>query len=254
MRVLLVQGSLAASFVRTTNLKSAGYVVDKVLDAEEAFDCIGVYEYDIVVLDRMPVASDGCRIIHQMRSRRIDTPMLMLIARDQGAIAVTALRAGADDVLAMPISDEELLARIEAIVRRRNGHAQSTLQAGSITIDMNSHEVLVAGRPMHLSNKEFAVLQLMALRRGMVVTKEKVLNFLYDGRNDPQTRTIEVFICYLRKKLAQFGADVSIDTVRGVGYILRAEAVRQTAPAFEHATGRAAPIANDREFIPAMAA
>ena len=245
MRVLLVQGSLASSFVRVATLKSAGHVVDKVLDADEAFECIGVYDYDIVVLDRMPAGVDGCGIIRRMRSRRIDTPILMLVAPDASGIAVTALHAGADDVLTHPVSSEELLARIEAITRRRNGHARSILQAGSITIDLSSHEVQVAGRPMHLSNREFGVLQLMALRRGLVVTKEKILNFLYDGRNDPQTRTIEVFICYLRKKLAEFGADVTIDTVRGVGYILRAEAARAK---------EVRAVANDREFVPAMAA
>jgi two-component system cell cycle response regulator CtrA len=196
-------------------------VVDEVLDADETFEALAVYEYDIVVLDRLPAEIDACKIIRRMRAREIETPVLLLTAWVSNGLAVTALRAGADDVLTHPIANEELVARIEAIVRRRGGHAQSTLRVGSMTIDMNSHRVVVAGQSLCLSNKEFGVLQLLALRRGAVVTKENVLNSLYSGRDDPQSRTIEVFVCNLRRKMARLGADVMIDTVHAVGYILR---------------------------------
>jgi two-component system cell cycle response regulator CtrA len=234
MRILLVPGYLAETYIQATALEAAGYIVDKVLDADAAFECLSVYEYDIVVLDGMPAKTDSCGIIRRMRSRRIDTPVLMVVAWGCAGIAVTALRAGADDVLTHPVTDEELVARIEAIIRRRNGHGQSTIRIGSLTVDMSSHDVIVGGRPMHLTNKEFGVLQVLALRRGLLVTTQSILNSLYNGLDDPQSRTIEVFICLLRKKMARFGADVTIETVRGAGYILRAQPPRQAWAA--HAT------------------
>ncbi len=232
MRVLLVQGCPAEKSRRATALGSAGYVVDEVLDADGTFEALAVYEYDIVVLDRLPAEIDACKIIRRMRLHHIDTPVVMVTSWVANGLAVTALRAGADDVLTHPLTNEELVARIEAILRRRGGHAQSTLRVGSMAIDMSSHRVAIAGQSLRLSNKEFGVLQLLALRRGAVVTKDNVLNSLYSGRDDPQSRTIEVFVCNLRRKMAQLGADVMIDTVHAVGYILRVGATR-SAPSVE---------------------
>jgi two-component system cell cycle response regulator CtrA len=247
VRILLVQGRPAEKISRTTLLESAGYVVDDVLDADEAFECLAVYEYDIVVLDRLPAKLDACKIIRRMRARHIDTPVLMLTAWVPHGIVVSALRAGADDVLTHPIADEELLARIEAIIRRRGGHAQSALQVGSLTIEMDSHDVIVGGRPMHLANKEFSVLLLLALRQGKLVTKEHIFNSLYNGLDDPQSRIIEVFICHLRKKLARIDADVTIETVHAVGYVLRGRTTGKTDPVFAHgARPPAAPVAGRR--------
>jgi two-component system cell cycle response regulator CtrA len=254
MRVLLLHGNQTVASGRAAALGAAGFVVDTVLDADEAFECFAAYEYDIVVLDRLPVGFDACKIIRRMRLHHIDTPVVVVTSWVANGLAVTALRAGADDVLTHPLTNEELVARIEAILRRRGGHAQSKLQVGSMAIDMNSHEVAVAGQLLRLSNKEFGVLQTLALRRGTVVTKEQVLNALYDGRDDPHSRVIEVFVCYLRKKLAEAGADVTIDTVHGIGYILRAGTARKHAPVPATALRPSAPPAARRELMADLAA
>jgi two-component system, cell cycle response regulator CtrA len=250
VRILLVQGYPAEKISRTTVLETAGYIVDDALDAVEAFECLAVYEYDIVVLDRLPAQLDACKIIRQIRARHIDTPVLLLTAWVTDNSAVMALRAGADDVLTHPIADEELIARIEAIIRRRGGHAQSTLQVGSVSIEMDSHKVIVGGGHMHIANREFSVLLLLALRQGKVVTKEHILNALYTGLDDPQSRIIEVFICHLRKKLARLAADVTIETVHGIGYVLRGGTTGKIGPSLAHG----APPAGDRRQLADLAA
>jgi two-component system cell cycle response regulator CtrA len=258
MRVLLVQGCSAETYLEATDLESTSHVVDVASGADEAFECLGLYDYDVVVVDGVASDTDGCGLIRRMRSRGIATPLLMLVAFGSGGITVAALRAGADDVVTRPIGNDELLARIDAILRRSHGHSQSVLRLGSLSVDMNCHDVFVGAQPMPLTRKEFGILQLLALRSGTVVTTQKIMNSLYDGLDDPQSRTIEVFICTLRKKLARLGADVAVDTVRGVGYILRAVApVAATLgrePVKLHGVRAPAPQAANQEFVPALAA
>jgi two-component system cell cycle response regulator CtrA len=138
-----------------------------------------------------------------------------------GKSRAQALRMGADDVLAKPFDEEEMFARVEAVVRRRNGFAQSVLRVGPLEIDMASREVRVDDQPLAVTRKEFAILELMALRKGRVIPKQSFLEHLYNGLDSPETRVIDVFICNLRKKLAGWGCGNLIDTVRGHGYIMR---------------------------------
>lgn len=221
MRVLLIQGDVPDTNVTTVTLKSAGFVADRVPDREAAFAFLRQYDYDIVVLDRLSRDVEACAIIQGMRARNIETPVLMLARSAAADITVVALRSGADDVMTGPIKDDEFVARIQAIIRRSNGHGQSTLQVGPMVIDINSHDVIINDQPLHLTKKEFSILQLLALRRGKVLTKPQILDYLYDGMDDPEIGIVGVYICNLRKKLATHGADNLIDTVRGCGYVMR---------------------------------
>ncbi len=221
MRLLLVQSNAAEALAATSVLRPAGAVIDHVGTAAEAFEYLQTYEYDIVVLDQALSDMDGIEVVGRFRARRFATPVLLITASSCGKANAVALRAGADDLLTKPYHNDELVARIEAIVRRRNGYARSVLRVGPLQIDMASREVRADDQPISVTRKEFAILELMALRKGRVITKQNFLDHLYSGLDGPETRVIDVFICNLRKKLAQLGFGTLIDTVRGHGYIMR---------------------------------
>ena len=220
MRLLLVQAILAEATLPAV-LRDVGIVADLVETVDEAFDYLRTYEYDLIVLDQAPKGLDGVAALRRVRARQIATPILLLTASQCGQANAVALRDGADDLLVKPYHDDELVARIESIVRRRNGFARSALQVGPLEIDLASREVRVHGQSVSVTRKEFAILELMALRKGRAVSKENFLGHLYSGLDAPETRVIDVFVCSLRKKLTLLGLGGLIDTVRGHGYILR---------------------------------
>ncbi len=221
MRILLVQGHTAESRTTTTLLESSGGVVDHVRAGRDALTFLQTYDYDAVVLDRSLADGDGVDALRRFRAQGFATPVLMVADFSTGKSRAQALRTGADDILPKPYDEDELLARVEAIVRRRNGFAQSILRVGPLEVDMGSREVRIDDRPLAVTRKEFAILELMALRKGRVIPKQSFLEHLYSGLDGPETRVIDVFICNLRKKLAGWGCGHLIDTVRGHGYIMR---------------------------------
>jgi len=196
-------------------------VVDDVDNGEEALDLVKHYDYDIVLLDLMLPDIEGYEVVRRMRAARVDTPVLVLSALSRPQAKVRALGAGADDYLAKPFDRDELLARVQAIVRRSKGFSQPMLRVGSLQLNLDSREVMAGGTPVHLTGKEYAILELLVLRKGMVLTKEAFLNHLYGGIDEPEMKIIDVFICKLRKKLALAGAEDLIGTVWGRGYMLR---------------------------------
>ena len=158
--------------------------------------------------------------------------MLILSGLSRPQAKVKGFGLGADDFITKPFDKAELLARIQAVVRRSKGYSQPTLHIGPLQLNLDSREVSVGGRPVHLTGKEYAILELLVLRKGMVLTKETFLNHLYGGMDEPEMKIIDVFICKLRKKLAQAGADNLIGTVWGRGYMMREpERVAETAAA-----------------------
>lgn len=221
MRTLLVQGHTAEAQASTAIIAATGAVVDHVRTASDALMYLQTYEYDIIVLDRALQDVDGCDAVRRLRAQGYMTPILMLADYTDGRARAHALRTGADDVLSKPYDREELVARIEAVVRRRNGFARSVLKVGPLEIDMASREVRVEDQAISVTRKEYAILELMALRKGRVIPKQNFLDHLYSGLDGPETRVIDVFICNLRKKLATWGLGSLIDTVRGHGYIMR---------------------------------
>ncbi len=221
MRILLAQGHTAEAKVTSALLDANGAVVDHVRNGRDALVYLRTYEYDLVVLDRSLADGDGTDALRRLRAQGFAVPVMMVADFSTGKSRAQSLRLGADDMIAKPFDDEEFLARVEAIVRRRNGFTQSVLRVGPLEIDMSSREVRVDDQPLGVTRKEFAILELMALRKGRVIPKQSFLEHLYSGLDGPETRVIDVFICNLRKKLAGWGCDHLIDTVRGHGYIMR---------------------------------
>ena len=221
MRILLAQGHSAEAKTTSALLEGTGGIVDHVRTGRDALMFLQTYEYDIVVLDRALADGEGADALRRFRAQGFNTPVLMLVDFTTGKSRAQALRAGADDLLTKPYDQDEFLARLEAVVRRRNGFARSVLRVGPLEIDMASREVRIDEQPLAVTRKEYAILELMALRKGRVIPKQNFLDHLYSGLDGPETRVIDVFICNLRKKLANWGFGNLIDTVRGHGYIMR---------------------------------
>jgi two-component system, cell cycle response regulator CtrA len=187
----------------------------------EALELARHYDYDAVILDLMLPDMEGYDVVRRMRAARIETPVVILSGLSRPQAKVKGLAMGADDFLTKPFDKAELLARLQAVVRRSKGFSQPALRVGSLHLNLDSREVTVDGNLVHLTGKEYSILELLVLRKGMVLTKEAFLNHLYGGMDEPEMKIIDVFICKLRKKLAQAGVGSLIGTVWGRGYMLR---------------------------------
>ena len=165
---------------------------------------------------------DGYEVLRRMRAAKIDTPILILSGLSGLDDKLKGLGFGADDYLTKPFDKRELVARIQAIVRRSKGHSESIIRTGKIAVNLDARTVEVEGQPLHLTGKEYGILELLSLRKGTTLTKEMFLNHLYGGMDEPELKIIDVFVCKLRKKLANAtGGDNYIETVWGRGYMLR---------------------------------
>lgn len=221
MRVLLVEDDPATARSTALMLNATGAVVDQSDTAEEALDLARHYDYDIVLLDLILPDMEGYEVVRRMRLARIETPVLIVSGLSRPQAKVKGLAMGADDFITKPFDNAELMARMQAIVRRNKGFGQPVVCIGSLQLNLNSREVVVDGRAVHLTGREYAIFELLILRRGTVLTKEAFLNHLYGGMDEPEVKIIDVFICKLRKKLMQAGVDDLIRTVWGRGYMIR---------------------------------
>ena len=176
----------------------------------------------IIVLELMLPDIDGYEVLRRFRAAKVVTPILILSGLSEPDNKVKGLGFGADDYLTKPFDRAELVARIQAIVRRSKGHSDSVIRTGKLTVNLDSRSVEVEGRPVHLTGKEYGILELLSLRKGTTLTKEMFLNHLYGGMDEPELKIIDVFVCKLRKKLGQAtGGANYIETVWGRGYVLR---------------------------------
>ena len=222
MRVLLVEDDPTQQQSIKLILETAGMVVDTTDLGEDGLEIGKLYDYDIIVLDIMLPDIDGFEVLRRLRDSRVKTPVLILSGLTDAEDKVRGLGTGADDYLTKPFNKEELLARIQAIIRRSAGHAQSIIETGRMKVNLDAHTVEVEGQPIHLTGKEYGILELLSLRKGTTLTKEMFLNHLYGGMDEPELKIIDVFICKLRKKLATAtGGETYIETVWGRGYVLR---------------------------------
>ena len=228
MRVLLIEDdpSTAESIeliLRKADLNT--YVTDS---GEEGIELAKLYDYDLILLDLSLPDMDGYEVLRKLRLSRIGTPTLILTGQDGIDSKLKGFSVGADDYLTKPFNREELIARIHAIVRRSKGHAQPIISTGKIAVNLDAKTVEADGHPVHLTGKEYQMLELLSLRKGSTLTKEMFLNHLYGGMDEPEVKIIDVFICKLRKKLALAteGANY-IETVWGRGYVLRDPQPRQ---------------------------
>jgi two-component system cell cycle response regulator CtrA len=222
MRILLVEDDPTTSKSIELMLSNANLNVYATDLGEEGIDLAKLYDYDLILLDLNLPDMNGHDVLRHLRRARVDTPILILSGNDDADNKIRGFGFGADDYLTKPFHREELIARIHAIIRRSKGHAQSIIQTGSIRVNLDAKTVEVGGRPVHLTGKEYQMLELLSLRKGTTLTKEMFLNHLYGGMDEPELKIIDVFICKLRKKLSEAtGGDNHIETVWGRGYVLR---------------------------------
>ena len=198
-----------------------GIRAERVNSGQEAMEFLRLYDYDIVLLDLELPDTSGQELIRRMRNAGMNVPVLAISDAVPAQIRTQALDLGADNFLSGPCDLGELLARMRAIVRRTLGHSNSVLRCGGVELNMDSRDVLVNGTRLPLSRREYAVLELLFLKQGMILTKGTFLNHLSYGTEEPEMKTIDVIVCRLRKKLAAAGVPGLIDTVWGSGYILR---------------------------------
>jgi two-component system cell cycle response regulator CtrA len=222
MRVLLIEDDSATAQSIELMLKSEGFNVYTTDLGEEGVDLGKVYDYDLILLDLNLPDMSGMDVLRQLRVAKINTPIMILSGTAEIETKVKSFGGGADDYMTKPFHKDELVARIHAVVRRSKGHAQSVIKTGDITVNLDAKTVEVNGSRVHLTGKEYQMLELLSLRKGATLTKEVFLNHLYDGMDEPEMKIIDVFICKLRKKLAAatFGHHY-IETVWGRGYVLR---------------------------------
>jgi len=222
MRVLLVEDDPTTAKSIELMLVHANLNVYATDTGEEGVELAKLYDYDLMLLDLNLPDMNGHDVLRQLRMARIDTPILILSGEDDTENKLKGFGFGADDYLTKPFHREELVARILAIIRRSKGHAQSIIKTGTISVNLDANTVEVDGHTVHLTGKEYQMLELLSLRKGTTLTKEMFLNHLYGGMDEPELKIIDVFICKLRKKLSEAtGGSNLIETVWGRGYVLR---------------------------------
>ena len=216
MRVLLVENNARFAAALTADLQADAIRVELAQSGEDALSVMRDYEFDLGLINLQLPDMDGCSLISRIRLGKNHTPVIALSAAPQPRLR--ALAAGADDVVERDIDRAELIARIRAIVRRSRGFSQSLLTVGDLTLNVDQHDVTAHGVRVHLTAKEFAILELLVLRRNMIMTKEVILSQLYGGMDAPEIKIIDVFVCKIRNKLTKAGLPSVISTVWGRGY------------------------------------
>jgi two-component system, cell cycle response regulator CtrA len=222
MRVLLIEDDSATAQSIELMLKSETFNIYTTDLGEEGIDLGKIYDYDIILLDLNLPDMSGFDVLRKLRVSKVKTPILILSGLAGIEDKIKGLGFGADDYMTKPFHKDELVARINAIVRRSKGHAQSVIETDGLCVDVDRKRVEIDGAQVHLTAKEYQMLELLALRKGRTLTKEMFLSHLYGGMEEPEMKIIDVFICKLRKKLATAsGGKDYIETVWGRGYVMR---------------------------------
>jgi two-component system cell cycle response regulator CtrA len=220
MRVLLIEDEPTTAKAIELMLTTEGFNVYSTDLGEEGLDLGKLYDYDIILLDLNLPDMHGYDVLKKLRVAKVQTPVLILSGISEMDSKIRSFGFGADDYVTKPFHREELVARIYAVVRRSKGHSQSVIRTGKLAVNLDAKTVEVAR--VHLTGKEYAMLELLSLRKGTTLTKEMFLNHLYGGMDEPELKIIDVFICKLRKKLSlACGGENYIETVWGRGYVLR---------------------------------
>lgn len=236
MHVLLIEDDKATARSIELTLASEGIICDTTNSGEEGISVAKHYpNYDLVIIDLRLPDINGFEVLLRLRAAKIKTPVLILSGISSADQKIKGLGFGADDYLTKPFNRGELIARIQAIIRRSKGYAESVIRFDKVSINIDTRTVEVDNKPLHLTSKEYAILELLAMRKGTVLTKEMFLNHLYGGLDEPELKIIDVFVCKLRKKLADAsGGKNYIETVWGRGYMLRENPVKASSPEEEN--------------------
>ncbi|KQP76727.1 two-component system response regulator [Methylobacterium sp. Leaf111] len=231
MRVLLIEDDASVAASLELMLKSESFNTYTTDLGEEGIDLGKLYDYDIILLDLTLPDISGYEVLRSLRASKIKTPILILSGMAGIEDKVKGLGFGADDYLTKPFHKDELVARIHAIVRRSNGHSDQVITCGDLSLNIGAQQAMVGSDRVHLTTKEYQLLEMLALRRGSTLTKEMILSQLYGGMDEPEIKIIDVFVCKLRKKLSNAsGGRNYVETVWGRGYMLseNAAAVQTT--------------------------
>jgi DNA-binding response OmpR family regulator len=221
MRVLVIEDDKKiASFV-LQGLREAGFAVDHAMTGDEGLDLALMTPYDAAVIDLMLPNRDGLSVIEELRGRKVNTPVIILSAKRTVDERVRGLQAGGDDYMTKPFAFSELLARVQGLIRRATGTVEPTrLNIGELSVDLLTRKVMRSGKQIELQPREFALLEYLMRNAGRVVSKTMILEHIWEYSFDPQTNLVDVLICRLRNKMDKDGTRKSIQTVRGVGYVL----------------------------------
>lgn len=221
MRILVIEDDLKISSFIIKGLKQAGFAVDHVADGEEGLYLALHEPYDAAIIDIMLPKLDGLSIIEELRKNKINTPVIILSAKRSVEDRVKGLQIGSDDYLIKPFSFSELLARVQALIRRSSGAEPTRLTAGDLIIDLLKREVIREDKKIDLQPREFALLEYLVRNMDRVVSKTMILEHIWNYHFDPQTDVVDVLICRLRSKVDQGFKRKMIHTIRGVGYVLK---------------------------------
>ena len=222
MRLLLIEDSERLQRSLSAGLRAEGYAVDVSGDGETGLWQARSVDYDVIVLDLMLPGLDGLSVLSKLRSDKKDTHVLILTARDQLEDRILGLRSGADDYLVKPFAFDELLARIQALMRRRHNVKSTQIVVGGLTIDTLARTVTRAGKEIGLSPREYALMEYLALRQGQVVSRHEIETHIYDEHVEPMSNVVDAAVYALRRKIDLPGAPPLIRTRRGMGYVLGA--------------------------------
>lgn len=223
MRILVVEDERDMNRLIQKTLKKEGYSVDCCFDGEEALVCLMGAAYDAVLLDVMMPKLDGYRLLGQIREKDMDMPVLFLTAKDSVADRVKGLDLGADDYLVKPFAFDELLARIRAMTRKRTGSRRNQISVADLTVDIERRSVSRGGKEIALLPKEFSILEYMVRNQGIVLSREQLENQIWNYEYSGNSNNIDVYMSKLRKKIDCEGMCRLLHTIRGVGWVLRAD-------------------------------
>jgi two-component system cell cycle response regulator CtrA len=224
MWVLLIEDDQGTAKSIELMLKAKGHTCDIKRLGEDGLNAARLYDYDVILLDLMLPDMDGLEVLRRLRASQVNAPVLILSGLSDVGHKSKGLNVGADDYLIKPFDNRELMARIEAILRRFRGHDDSVVRSGDLTVNFDTQSVEIGGNRVYVTPKEYRILELLCQRQGVVLSKEIFLDHLYAGRDEPETKIIDVFVCKLRKKLAEAsGGKNYIETVWGRGYMLRTQ-------------------------------
>jgi two-component system cell cycle response regulator CtrA len=222
VRTLLIEDDRAAARTTEMLLTAAGFNVYVTDEGEEGVELAKLYDYDVILLDLNLPDMDGLEVLQTLRRAKIDTPIMILSGSVGIDSKVKTFSVGADDYVTKPFHKDELISRIHAVARRARGHADSVICTGKLAVNIGSRTVELDGQPLHVTAREFQILELLSLRKGSTVTKQMFMNHLYGGLHEPELKIIDVFICKLRRKMLDATkGERHIETVWGGGYMLR---------------------------------
>lgn len=220
MNILIVDDERQLTDALAVILKQHNYSVDCAYNGEDGFDCATSGIYDLLILDVMMPIMDGFTLLKKLRHNKVDTPVLMLSAKSETSDKIQGLNFGADDYLSKPFNTDELLARIKALLRRKDTFTGDVLSFGDISLDRDTFELLRGEKRITLGKKEFQILEMLMLSNGKSIDKEKFIEKIWGYDTDAEYNTIEVYISFLRKKLMAVGSKTEIKSIRGLGYTL----------------------------------